>query len=237
MLFAEPDMDDDEATPGERMASSHEGEAVEKLPPGWMISEQNKRKVYLTPLPRRVKIDCRARLIEFQKQGKFLEMKQEDLVFGLKRKRKSKAFDEPSFSYQSEASATEDTTAVDDKQDEDLDLINKFKRTLGEEDFGSGKGSKGKLDREQRILNETVIKLTKDPSKHLNHKELLESSARKLNDLRLKDSPQQVCPNVAELQSSLKVCKTGEEIAQVVWSSPSIQKRLADLFSSKQSVW
>jgi hypothetical protein len=224
-------MEDEEARPGERMSSSHLGEAMEKLPPGWMISEQNKRKVYLTPLPRRVKIDCRARLIEFQKQGKFLEMKEEDLVFGLKRKRKSKAFDQSSFKCQSETSTNDDVTSVDDEQHEDL--ISKFRRTLVGEDFGCENGSTGKLDREQRSLAESVRKLTKDPSKQLNHKDLLENSARKLNELRLKTSSQQLCPNVAELQSSLHVCKTGEEIAQVVWSCPSIQKILADLFSSK----
>ena len=90
-------------------------------------------------------------------------MKEEDLVFGLKRKRKSIAFDQPSFTSQSEASTNDNVTSVDDEQDEDL--ISKFRRTLGGEDFGCENGSTGKLDREQRSLAESVRKLTKDPSK------------------------------------------------------------------------
>ena len=70
------------------MDPSSTEEWCDKLPPGWATEYQNQRKVYLTPAPRRIKIDCRAKLIELQRHGRFTEMKVEDLSFGTKRKRK-----------------------------------------------------------------------------------------------------------------------------------------------------
>ena len=226
------------------MDPSSTEEWCEKLPPGWATEYQNQRKIYLTPAPRRIKIDCRAKLIELQRHGRFKEMKVNDLSFGTKRKRKVKSFD-------LESSAGQSNALIEDLSDPNMDKVreeavetvsgeelevreNEAVETVSGEELELDFENKNcrKLKREQSDLADSVRKLTKDSSKTLDHKALLEESARKLNELRLK-TVEQLCPNIAELKSSLLDCKREEDVAKIVWSSPSIQKRLASLFNSK----
>ena len=77
---------------GEDQNSSQPEEVVEMLPLGWTIIEENDRKIYVTPSPKSVKIDCRSRLKEFHRQGRFKEMEVDKLIFGKKRKKKTETF-------------------------------------------------------------------------------------------------------------------------------------------------
>ena len=214
-------------------SSSEVDQNIENLPHGWIVIEQNRRKIYLTPPPKRIKIDCKAKLTEYHKNGRFLEVKEEDLVFGMKRKRKIKSFDMaspvgcivPSFDsmFHSELDKVdlEESSATkpgEVSHVEELDFVDKNTK---------------KLRKEQFDLTDSVRKLTLDPSKPLDHKTLLEEVARKLNDLRMKSNEYELCPNIVKLQSSLLDCKSEEEIAKAVWSSPPIQQRLGSLFTSK----
>ena len=150
-------------------------------------------------------------------------MKVDQLKFG---KRKLKPFDIPSFDCQST---------------DDVDKVSVVKEVFEEprifeeievEDKGSAK-----LRKERMTLLESVVKLTKDTSKDIDHKALLEDSARKLNELRLKSLYQKSDlhqdQELAKLQASLQSCNTEEELVGIMWSSPNIQKKLTSLLSSR----
>ena len=201
---------------------------VEMLPPGWSISEHNLRKVYLTPLPKRIKIDCKAKLVEYHSRGRFLEMKEENLVFGVKRKRKGN-YDSALSSKAIESSESVNVISpMKMNQVAEEQVLEPFSEELNHETRNLRK-----LKREQLDLTEAIRKLTIDTTKPLDHKEILEDTARKLNQLRLKPTQQELCPNICELQSSLQGCRSEEDVAKLVWSFPSIQKRLASLSNSK----
>ena len=207
------------------VASDLVEQSLENLPAGWMISEHNKRKVYLTPLPRRVKIDCKAKLKEYQEKGKYLEMKVENLIFGVKRKRK--AVDPTSSTKLLMKPADESTPPVDGVR------IEETSTNAGENEQIVESSRMRKLRREQSDLTDAVRKLTRDPNKPICHKALLGEAAKKLNDLRLKSHTQDLCPDIGKLKTSLQTCNNEEDIAKVVWSSSSIQQRLSNLHTSK----
>ena len=201
----------------------YEKDDSEDLPPGWSTCLRGARKIYLTPSPKSVKIDSRAKLLEYHERGRFLEMNVDQLKFG---KRKLKPFDIASFDCQDN---------VVDKDTTDLKEVFEAPHTF--EEIEIEKSSTAKLKKEQITLSESVLKLTKDTSKDTDHKALLEDSARKLNALRLKTlnlkSNLHSDPELLKLQDSLLNCSTEEELVRVIWSSPNIQKRLISLLSSR----
>ena len=213
---------------------------AENLPPGWSASYSGERKIYLTPSPKSIKIDCKAKLLEYQRRGRFLDVNVEDLRFGSKRKRKVKSFD-----YTNEDTGVDVDLTIEKKEVENglggkEELEDKVEKEVSEELYGFETleledKEVTKLKKEQMNLSESVMKLTKDSSKKLDHKALLEETARKLNELRLKTQHQGALSNseMEKLKSSLLNCKSEEDIASIVWSAPSVKARLASLNRSR----
>lgn len=205
----------------------------ENLPPGWSTCFSGGRKIYLTPAPKCLRIDCKAKLSEHHKKGRFLEMKLEDLSFGSKttRKRKLVPFDLTSYDCQDEGIDSVSVVNEAEKVGNNVEEVN----WVGESQLEDKDTIK--LKREQTNLSDCVRKLTKDTDKEIDHKALLEDSARKLNELRLKTANSRLSSDPDAdfflLQTSLQNCKSEEEVASIVWSYPLVQKRLTDLFNSR----
>ena len=62
------------------------------VPLGWSRTVQNGRAVYISPPPFPVKIYSQTDLALYQKKGRFLEIMEDQLVFGRKRKKKEKKY-------------------------------------------------------------------------------------------------------------------------------------------------
>ena len=204
---------------------------VSALPAGWEVCEQNGRTLYLTPAPNRVKITCLAKLREFKARGRFSEIDESQLVFGRKRRKLSKDYDleDNKAAGCPEVNASEFSMMEedDDKEDEDMLVDDEAPKSVLVDNVNR------RLMKEQESLSESVRKLTVDPFKDLNHKELLEDTARKLNALRLAASGDVTLLVFEDLQESVKNCKNETEIVQVLWKCPQILKKLESLFSSK----
>ena len=161
-------------------------------------------------------------------------MKVEDLVFGTKkRKRKLQPFGSTASTFESEVFSVDPDDARVGEIEAGRSLENVRECSIVNDQAKDDKNLQ-KLMREEKNLKDSVKKLTKDMSKPMDHKALLEDSARKLNELRLKTLDQkEICPNIAELKASLESCRSEEELANAVWSSPTLQKRLQGLLRSR----
>ena len=62
------------------------------VPLGWTRTVQNGRALYISPLPFPVKIYSQTDLALYQKKGRFLDIMEDQLVFGRKRKKKEKKY-------------------------------------------------------------------------------------------------------------------------------------------------
>ena len=62
------------------------------VPSGWTRTVLNGRTVYTSPNPYPVKIHSRSDLSVHHRKGRFLEVSEENLVFGIKRKQKERKF-------------------------------------------------------------------------------------------------------------------------------------------------
>ena len=64
------------------------------VPLGWSRTVQNGRALYISPPPFPVKIYSQTDLALYQKKGRFLDIMEDQLVFGRKRKKKEKKLGE-----------------------------------------------------------------------------------------------------------------------------------------------
>ena len=146
-----------------------------------------------------VKIYSKSMLHDFHKKGRRLDVSIEQLVFTTKRKPKQK-------NYQT----AEKKLCLSDEKDlnmedlcstESMDIcqeasVNEMEvqfdtRNVPADEIVASIGyikEKQKLEKEQTKLTEAVLRLTISPHKQVDHKKVLEDTAKRLSDVRLSDS-------------------------------------------------
>ena len=136
----------------------------EEIPPDWTISYEKGKKVYITPPPKCIKIDCTSRLNYYQAKGLFLEMDVKKLQFG-KRKKKTQLFKnhEEDFNAQADDSmdfqdAVLDNDAINDGVVNDVEYCSSEVNLIQ----GSSPKPMSKIEKEKLFLNRTVRNLSKD---------------------------------------------------------------------------
>ena len=89
-----------------------------------------------------------------------------------------------------------------------------------------------KLNKEQSKLADAIKKLTIDPKRAVNHKLVLESAAKRLNQARV-ELVEEDTVDVDSLLNMVKDCHSVEEMTKVLCTNPEIHNKFFKLFSSK----
>ena len=204
------------------------------VPEGWSRTVNNGRIIYATPAPFSVKIYSKSGLADFHKQGRFLNVLGDDLMFSRKRKKK-----ESLEKNKKSAVVTENDINVGDGLSEDavcfplLDCDSSAlleTKTLDEKEKNR---HLKKLEIEQAKLADAIAKLTIDPTRKVHHKSVLEAAAKRLHEARSKNSDVEDTPNITEVKRMIEDCETEDDVLKVLWMNPHFQSRFSSLFSSK----
>ena len=96
-----------------------------------------------------------------------------------------------------------------------------------------GEKERKKLVKEHLKLIEAVSNLTIDPHRKVDHKSVLVTAAKRLNEARLNSLKYQDSLAIDDLKAQIASCGTAGEICKFLWLNPSFQNRVSSLFSSK----
>ena len=219
------------------------GEVADNVPPGWKRYEHNGRIVYSTQPPFPKIIRSHAMLTEYHKRGEFLEIKPDQLVFSRKRKKREIKFEV----HKKVTEAVEDSFEIIDGPVEEsthdentVEVVEEFQHTNIAENSAETAANisdkeKTKLDREKLKLTEAVSRLTIDPAKKVDHKQVLEAAAKRLTEARLTYAATEETndDSIVQLKKLIEDSETVDEVTRILWSNTYFQSRFSQIFSSK----
>ena len=222
------------------------------LPCGWRKGEHNGRIVYFTPssfLHPSVTIHSRAELLQYQSRGRYLDVKENQLVFNRKRKQKqvnclrtrSKLVN-----VLRESDVSKLTHTISDKERNDEtdsgEIYNpQFTNIIDQADVESilsidvkvSQRDIKKLQKEQQKHAEAVVKMTIDPSRNVDHQSVLEVAAQKLNKARISKIDREKLFDAEGFKDSIQSCRSVDEMTKVIWNNDYFNQTFSHLLSSR----
>ena len=191
-----------------------------------------------------VKIYSKSMLHDFHKKGRLLDVSTEQLVFTTKRKPKQKNYqtaekklclsDEKDLNME-DLCSTESMDICQEASVNEMEVQSDTRDVPAEEIVASIDyiKEKQKLEKEQTKLTEAVLRLTISPHKQVDHKKVLEDTAKRLSDVRLSDSVARKEFDMAGFKELVMDCKTVEDMSRILWQDSWFQSKFSDLFTSR----
>ena len=228
----------------------------ESVPTGWKRLQHNGRVVYSSPpSPNSVLIRSHSELSDQHRKGRFLEVRIDQLVFTKKRRKKEKKYEtkkkalfsseNPDFAWglvESDLSGKEASPSVSatsllfpvtNTEAKDAAMQCESDQFDSKDVPEITAKERSKLEKERSKLTEAISRLTIDPTKHVDHKVLLEAAAKRLSDARLNESVAEESFDLEGFKNLIKDCHSVEEMIKIIWVNPRFQLRFSHIFSSK----